>query len=157
MALILSYLKPHFFSFYISFLVLHHQHMEVPRVGVKSELQLPAYATARATRDLSCIFNLHHGNAAGSPTHWARPGIEPASSWLLVGFVTAQPWQELRDTFLESSSLRKVRKSLVCLKFCAMYTYYVFANKIKLGVVAFSICLWRLLEVLLTKLSLGQQ
>ena len=28
-----------------------------------------------------------HGNV-GSLTHWARPGIEPASSWILVGFVS---------------------------------------------------------------------
>ena len=27
-----------------------------------------------------------HGNA-GSLTHWARPGIEPATSWFLAGFV----------------------------------------------------------------------
>ena len=27
-----------------------------------------------------------HGNT-GSLTHWARPGIEPATSWFLVGFV----------------------------------------------------------------------
>ena len=26
-----------------------------------------------------------HGNA-GSSTHWARPGIEPTTSWFLVGF-----------------------------------------------------------------------
>ena len=36
--------------------------MEVPRLGVKSELQLLAYATATAVRDLSCICNLHHGS-----------------------------------------------------------------------------------------------
>ena len=47
---------------------LHLWHMEVPRVWVKSELQLPAY-----TRSL---------------TYWARRGIEPASSWILGGFVT---------------------------------------------------------------------
>ena len=34
-------------------------HVEVPRLGVKSELQLPAYTTARATQDLSHIFELH--------------------------------------------------------------------------------------------------
>ena len=28
-------------------------------------------------------------------THWARPGIEPMSSWILVGFVTAEPRREL--------------------------------------------------------------
>ena len=35
------------------------------------------------------------GNA-GSLTHWARPGIEPTSSWVLVGFITAEPRQELQ-------------------------------------------------------------
>ena len=40
------------------FLGPHLQHMQVPRLGVESELQLPAYATA--TRDQSCVFNLHH-------------------------------------------------------------------------------------------------
>ena len=39
-----------FFSFFF-FLGLHQQHMEVPRLGVESELQLSAYATA--TLDLT--------------------------------------------------------------------------------------------------------
>ena len=34
--------------------------MEVPRLGVESELQLLAYATAMATLDLSQIYVLHH-------------------------------------------------------------------------------------------------
>ena len=38
------------------FLGPHPRHMESPRLGVKSELQLPA----TATRDLSCICDLHH-------------------------------------------------------------------------------------------------
>ena len=33
--------------------------MEVPRLGVESELQLPAYTTATATWDPSCVCNLH--------------------------------------------------------------------------------------------------
>ena len=38
-------------------------HMEVPRLGVKSELQLPAYTTATATRkDPSCVCKLHHSS-----------------------------------------------------------------------------------------------
>ena len=41
----------------------HPWHMEVPRLGVESELQLPAYATATATPDLSCICNLHHSSS----------------------------------------------------------------------------------------------
>ena len=32
--------------------------MEVPRLGVESELQPPAYATATATPDLSHVFDL---------------------------------------------------------------------------------------------------
>ena len=36
--------------------------MEVPRLGVQSELQLPAYATAIATSDLSCVYDLHHSS-----------------------------------------------------------------------------------------------
>ena len=38
------------FSFFLfCFLGLHPCHMEVPRLGVKSELQLSAYTTATAT------------------------------------------------------------------------------------------------------------
>ena len=33
--------------------------MEVPKLGVKLELQQPAYTTATATPDPSCICNLH--------------------------------------------------------------------------------------------------
>ena len=75
--------------------------MEVPRLGVISELQLLVYTTAIATWDPSHIFDLHHssrraisstyttaqGNAR-TLTHRVRPGIKPTSSWMLVGFVT---------------------------------------------------------------------
>ena len=37
-------------------------HMEVPRLGVQLERQLPAYATAIATPDLSHVCNLHHSS-----------------------------------------------------------------------------------------------
>ena len=36
--------------------------MEVPRLGVKSELWLQAYATATATADASHICHLHHSS-----------------------------------------------------------------------------------------------
>ena len=36
--------------------------MEVPRLGVKLELQLSAYTTASATKDLSHICDLHHSS-----------------------------------------------------------------------------------------------
>ena len=64
------------------------QHMEIPRLGAELELRLPAYATATATLHPSCVCDLTipHGNT-GSLTHWARPGIELAYSWILVRFV----------------------------------------------------------------------
>ena len=36
------------------------RHMEVPRVGVESELQLPTYTTAMATLDPSHLCDLRH-------------------------------------------------------------------------------------------------
>ena len=48
------------FFFFLVFLGSHPQYMEVSRLGVQLELQLPAYTAATATQDLSCICNLHH-------------------------------------------------------------------------------------------------
>ena len=44
--------------------------MEVPRLGVESELQLPVYTTATATKDPSriCTYATAHSNT-GSLTH----------------------------------------------------------------------------------------
>ena len=44
----------------------------------------------------SSTYTTAHGNAR-SLTHWVRPGIEPASSWVLVGFVTTEPRQQLHS------------------------------------------------------------
>ena len=78
------------FIYLFCFLGLHLRHMVVPRLG-----------SIRAT-----AASLHHSNAefklplkttpqlnssAGFPTHRARPGIESASSWMLVGFVSSVP------------------------------------------------------------------
>ena len=52
-------LEGFFFFFFLVFLGLHPWPMEAPRLGVKLELQLPAYATATATPDLSHVCNLH--------------------------------------------------------------------------------------------------
>ena len=64
------YLKVYYF-FNLFFLLLrpHVGHMEVPRLEVESELQLPAYATATATQEpCLAIYTTAHGNA-GSLTH----------------------------------------------------------------------------------------
>ena len=47
--------------FFFHFIGLHLQQMEVPRLEVKSELQLLGYATATAKLDSSLICGLHHG------------------------------------------------------------------------------------------------
>ena len=46
-------------SIFFLILGLHLRHVKVPRLGVELELQLPAYITATATPDLSCICDLH--------------------------------------------------------------------------------------------------
>ena len=56
------------------FLGPHPKHMEVPRP------------------DLRCICDLHHSSQQRrSLTHWAKPRIEPTTSWFPVGFVSAAP------------------------------------------------------------------
>ena len=66
--------------------------------GSQARDQTRAYATATATPDLSCICNLHHSSQQCQIlTLWARPGIEPATSWFLVGFISAAPWWELQS------------------------------------------------------------
>ena len=50
------------FGFVFWFSGLHPWHMEVPRLGVESELQLVAYATATAMQNPSCICSLYHSS-----------------------------------------------------------------------------------------------
>ena len=58
----------------------HLQH--IPRLGIESEPQ-PQQWEIQAT---SATYTTARGNV-GSLTHWARPGIEPVSSWILVRLV----------------------------------------------------------------------
>ena len=73
----------HLFSF--AFLGLHPAHMELPRLGVKSELHLPAYTTATATSDPSCGCDLHHSS-------WQCRILNPLSEardWTCILMVTS--------------------------------------------------------------------
>ena len=49
-------------SFFFFFIGLHLWHKEVPKIGVPSELQLPPYTTAPATRDPSRGCDRHHSS-----------------------------------------------------------------------------------------------
>ena len=98
-------------SFLLFFLVLvlglHSWHMEVPRLGVKPELQLLTCTTATATWDPSCVFNLHHSSWQHRiPNLLKEERIKCTSSWILVGFVSSAQKQNLPVLFfLDYSSL----------------------------------------------------
>ena len=78
-------LRTGLFAFFFFFVGPHPHLMEVTRLRVKLELQMPAYTTAHSS--------------SGSLTHWARPGIELATLWFLVGFVATAPQRELLFAF----------------------------------------------------------
>ena len=80
-----------FFGFFFPFVILgpYLQHMEVPKLGVESELQLPADTTATAMWDPNHVCDLHHSSQQRQILNpLSRPEIEPASSWTLVMFLT---------------------------------------------------------------------
>ena len=67
MWLVVFYLKRYKYhvplsQFFFFFLGPHLWHMEVSRLGVKSELQMPAYTTATKMLDLSHVCNLQHSS-----------------------------------------------------------------------------------------------
>ena len=86
----------HFFCFFFfCFFVLYLGHMRVPRLGVNLELQLLAYTTATATRDLSQLWDLYHSSWLHRTLNpLSESSIESASSWILVRFISTAPqWQ----------------------------------------------------------------
>ena len=88
----------HYDRFLLFFFFLSYT--EVPGPGVQSELQLLATATARATQDLSCICNVYHNSwQRWILNPWARTGVEPATSWMLIRFASAEPQWELLVLF----------------------------------------------------------
>ena len=68
--------------------------MEVPRLGDELELQLQAYTTATATPGPRHVYDLHHSSRQYRILNPLGPGIEPASSWVLVKFISAEPRRE---------------------------------------------------------------
>ena len=82
--------------FFFVFLGLYLWHMEVPRLEVELSCSLwptpqpqPQQCQIRAMSEI-----IAHGNAR-SLSHRARPGIQPASLWMVVRFITAEPQGEL--------------------------------------------------------------
>ena len=65
------------FVFFFCFLGPHLWHMEVPKLGVEMELQLPAYTTATATQDPSHVWDLHRS----SRQHWILNPLSRGQGW----------------------------------------------------------------------------
>ena len=74
------------------FLGRYWQHMEVLRLGV----ELETIPQPQQGEDPSHAWDLYHSSGnTRSLTHWVRPGIKPVSSWMLIIFVSSEPWKEL--------------------------------------------------------------
>ena len=74
--------------FFFVFLGLHPWHIEVPRLGINQNCshQPTPQSQQHQIQAVSATYNTAPGNT-GSLTHWARPGVESTSSWMLVEFV----------------------------------------------------------------------
>ena len=90
-----------FFLFFFCLLGPYPWHMEVPRLGVESGLATAAglHHSHNNVGSTSSTYTTAHRNTR-SLTHWARPGIDPASSWILVGFISAAPQWELQHPLI---------------------------------------------------------
>ena len=86
------------FFFFFCFLGLYLRHMESSWLGsiwncsCQPMPQPQQWGWQRGIGTTSV--NTTHSNTR-SLTHWARPGVEPTSSWKLVVFITAEPRWEL--------------------------------------------------------------
>ena len=112
--------------------------MEVPKLGVESELQLLAYTTAKAMQDLGRICNLHHSSwQCQIPEPLNGLGIEPASSRILVRFVSAAPQWELLKEVLKTLCDHKALHVKYSNLNHHLYNYYEFTLIKKIHIINF--------------------
>ena len=94
-----------FFFFFLCFLGPHLWHMEIPVLG--SNQSYRCWPTPQPWQHL-----------------WVRPGIEPETSWFLVGFLSAAPQWEHLICFFNIDIFRSIFKILcrfVCLFSFTLY------------------------------------
>ena len=82
-----------FFFFFLGLFRAAHA-APFPRLGVQSELQ-PQQC---GTQVVSVAYTTAHSNTR-SLTQWAKPGIEPASSWILVGFINCWAMKSIPHSY----------------------------------------------------------
>ena len=78
--------------------------MELPRLGVKLELQLLAYTTATEMPDPSCLCGIYRSSEQSwilNPLRGARTQTPVLILRTLVGFVTTEPQRELLNGVLD--------------------------------------------------------
>ena len=74
-------------QFFFFFLGLHLWHVEVPRIGVTSELHLLAYTTATAMQDVSHVCNLHHSSWQHQIPESLSKATDPTSILIDTGWI----------------------------------------------------------------------
>ena len=111
--------------FFFVFLGPHPWHMQVPRLGVESAVVPSRSPQQYQIWASSVTYTTARGNP-GSLTHWASPGIEPASSWLSVRFVFAEPHQELPPRLIWNYKALKIflQSNENKLVFCFLYFFF---------------------------------
>ena len=82
------------FSFFLSFEGCTCGIWKLPGWGNRSYSFWPTpQPQQHGIQTASVTYTTAHGNTK-SLTHWAKLGMEPTSSWILIGFVTAEPQLE---------------------------------------------------------------
>ena len=107
------------YYFILFFLGPHLWHMEVPRLGVESELQLLAYATVTATPDLSHIWDLHHSSRQcriPNPLREARDQTHILTDTMSASQPTEPQWELLNKILKEQKDFCKwiIRNVFFC-------------------------------------------
>ena len=96
---------------------MHPWHMEVPRLGVELELQLPPYATAAAMWDPSSVCDLHHS----SWQRWILNPLSEAKDGTCVLMDPPQGTLPLRDDV--NSPLTGSKMPQAATLFCLLYHF----------------------------------
>ena len=118
--LIRSYMLIYLFIYLFVFLGPHLWHMEVPRLGVQSKLQLLAYTTATETLDWSHVCNLYHSSQQCqilNPLSQAR-GLNPHPHGYQSGLLMAESLWELPICLFLFSLLQEVDQKIYCCGLC---------------------------------------
>ena len=99
--LYVNYIIFYFIFVFLICLVPNLQHMKVPRRGANQSgsCRPTPQPQQRQIIWVALVTSPAAHNNAGSFIHWTGPGIEPSSSWTLVGFLIAEPQWELHVIF----------------------------------------------------------